>query len=502
MTAASFRASFRLASLFVIVMAPGSQFALAQSWPPPGSLSSTNTTVQAPPPPAPCTYSQTRYSWTFTDSKGVHTFPGSSVVAVPITRGRCYPFTESLDVWSTDGLYYLQATGGSGAVTGAAGYVNPKYIVVGVTYAPPGHLSNVTYTESTSLGTTVNHSSSFTSAFSESVSITAGMQSECQGGKGGSILGFAGGVCVTGTQSSEYSQGSTSSNSITLLNKASIQNRTTGTPDDFNPVNHDYDIVWLWLNPIAAFSIYQSSPSSIQSNGYGYDMSDQPAMDVWPVLLGYLNGDFHCLANDPNCDPEDARVLARSWAEGQSWPSGEGPGLTTVDLSNIAKADPWGANPSYTVTLAGVSPPTTMDGRFTIVPVSGADSQSFDYKQAGPGNGSGLTQTYTNENTMTTTISNGSNYMTQEAFGVEVKVGGSFFWQTVQFDFKQSSTFTWTHSNLSTSTTISDSTDSLSITGPPCPANPGPCSPQYSGFPEFDVYQDNFFGTFMFWGVN
>ena len=31
---------------------------------------------------------------------------------------------------------------------GVQGYINPKYVVVGVTYAPPGHSSYVTYTNS------------------------------------------------------------------------------------------------------------------------------------------------------------------------------------------------------------------------------------------------------------------------------------------------------------------------------------------------------------------
>jgi len=299
---------------------------------------------------------------------------------------------------------------------------------------------------------------------------------------------------------------SQNSTSVSVVNKTSIQNKTTGTPNDFAPVNHDYDLVWLWLNPIATFTYNPVSPKAIQWTGYGYDMADQPAMDVWPVLLGYLNGDFGCYAINSSCDPEDAAVLARSWVAKynlQTWPSGEQPGLTSNDLANIAKADPWGANPKYAVILGNYNPATTTDGRFTIAPVNGSNSQSFDYKQAGPGNGSGLTQTYTNENTTTTTDSSGNTYTFQEAFGLEEKVGGSFFWQSVQYDFKQTSTFTWVHSFLLTSNNISDSTDTLSITGPPCPAPPpGPCSPAYSGFPEFDIYQDNIFGAFMFWGVN
>jgi len=203
-------------------------------------------------------------------------------------------------------------------------------------------------------------------------------------------------------------------------------------------------------------------------------LTDQPAMDVWPVALGYLNGDFKrtdgspCYATDSTCDAQDAQVLSRSWATNQTWPTGEEPALTLNDLANVAKADPCGNNPAY-IQLGTVSPPTTTDGRFTIVPVSGSNSQSFDYKQAAPGNGAGLTQTYTNRNTVTNTVSSGNNYEYQEAVGIEVAVNGTFFWQSVQFDFKQTDTFTWDHGHMVTNSNTNTSTGSLSITGPSCP---------------------------------
>lgn len=473
----------------------------------PGTLKSTTTVTHISGngcPPG----TVTTYAWKFTDtSGGGHTFSGSTYVDANYIQilNYCH-FVDnvgSLDEWSSDGLYYLQATGSAGSVTAVSGHMNPKFIVIGVTYAPPGPSSSVTYENSTSRGTTINTGNSFSQGYSESISIT-GSTGNCSG-SGSGIFGFSGGVCVTGTQSTDYTMQSMNSSSISMVNKTSITDQTTGTPNSFSPVNHDYDLVWLWLNPITTFTFSPRSPKSIQWTGFGYDMADQPAIDKWPVLLGYLNGHFGCFAIDSSCDPEDAQELARSWVtkyNPQTWPVGDGPGLTMADLASIAKADPWGTNPSYAVILGSYSPPTTTDGRFTIAPVNGGNSQSFDYKQAGPGNGSGLTEKYTNENTNTTTDGAGKTYTFQEAFGLEEKIGGSFFWQSVQYDFKQTSTFNWVHSFLLTSNSITDSTDSLSITGPPCPASPGPCNPAYSGFPEFDVYQDNIFGSFMFWGVN
>ena len=44
---------------------------------------------------------------------------------------------------------------------GTPGIVNPKYVVVGVTYAPPGPSSYVQYTGTTNVGDTINPSKFF-----------------------------------------------------------------------------------------------------------------------------------------------------------------------------------------------------------------------------------------------------------------------------------------------------------------------------------------------------
>ena len=51
------------------------------------------------------------------------------------------------------------------------GYVNPKYIVVGVIYAPPGHLSNVDYRSSDLVSSTVPTKTSYTSGYTEGTTV-------------------------------------------------------------------------------------------------------------------------------------------------------------------------------------------------------------------------------------------------------------------------------------------------------------------------------------------
>ena len=200
---------------------------------------------------------------------------------------------------------FYPSSGGFGTASlvqiGAAiGYINPKYVVVGVTYAPPGPQSNVTYAGTTSVGNTTTIANSFSSDVGLSVSVSAGISAWGTGGK------------ITGTESTDYTQGSNDQYTTTISKSTTIAHYTTGTGDAFSPVNSDYDIIWLWLNPVVLLTYTPangSNPTSMQWNGYGYDPSDpsgryQP--DVYPVAVGWLNGDF---GDSLSID----KILARVW---------------------------------------------------------------------------------------------------------------------------------------------------------------------------------------------
>ena len=70
-----------------------------------------------------------------------------------------------------------------------------------------------------------------------------------------------------------------------------VQNgyQTGGTSSYFAPVNHDDDLIWVWLNPAVLFKV---APGYVAWEGYGYDGTDEAGMDIAPIALGYLNGDF------------------------------------------------------------------------------------------------------------------------------------------------------------------------------------------------------------------
>jgi hypothetical protein len=379
-------------------------------------------------------------------------------------------------------------TGGSASVvSGVTGFVNPKYVVVGVTYAPPGPSSNVTYTNSTFVGTTTTTTSSFTNDLGVTVSVSGGIGVW-------TILGGAG-VKMTDTDSTDYIQGTNSSSTVTMSKQTGVSYKTNGTGNAFSPVNHDYDTIWLWLNPLFIYTVYPGT-TNVQWNGYGYDPKDPSGtegLDVFGVQVGYLNGDF-------GADPSITTILARGWVTtnepGMIWPSGQGPGLTSADIANVLAADPF-TSPSYT--LPPLLPSTTADGRFTQ---EAYPPNPIEYAQAGLGNGGGLTTIYNAVYVDTQSVAQGTTNTFKQAVGTELAFTGGTWFNTWTLDIKTTDTLTWTNTWLNTLTTTNTLTDALSVTGPGCPQTSPPCVPAYAGPGQFVAFQDNQYGTFMFYPSN
>lgn len=367
------------------------------------------------------------------------------------------------------------------------GFLNPKYIVVGVTYAPPGPSSFVQYTGTTSVGNTSTVASSFANDVGFSISVKA------------SISGWGAGGAVTGSASTDYTQGSSSSTTNTLSKLTSLAYKTMGTGNAFSPVDSDYDTIWLWLNPVVLLTYTPATSNSvagIQWNGYGYDATDpsgEDQPDIYPVQVGWLNGHF---GNSSSVNT----ILARGWVTpGMIWPAGQGPGLTSTDIANIIAADPLTSS-SYT--LLESFPSTTSDGRFTMMEGSNSPNP-IAYDQAGPGNGGGLTTAYNTTQTDTQSVAEGTTSTFKQVFGMQEVFAATIFGTGVTATLKQTDTLTWTNSWLNTLNTTTTLQDSLSVTGPNCPAAPpGPCNPVYAGPGQFLLYQDNQYGTFLFYPSN
>lgn len=409
-------------------------------------------------------------------------------------------------------IYVAPTSGGSATLTiSIPGYINPKYIVVGILYAPPGGVvksgvasGNFDYSNSDLVSSTLSSKSSFNSSTATETSVSWS--------EGFSISGWANGNRTTGsTNSFKTSTTTTDSTAVTVQKTSGTTLGVNGPECPYVGVDHDYDIIEVWLNPVQLFTLTNNTAlqSLIQPNGYGFSTLDQPGMDVYQVYAGELNGDLPVRTSTTN-------AFARAWAAVENWPSGEGPGLTSQDEQNILQVDPyWNCTYSSAWTDGETSPcakppdPT----RFTE---SGGD-QNFPYAQPEPG-ASPDYKTYTYSYTDTDTQGYGITYQTTQTVGYEQTFKLTVFGVGFSDTLSQSWTTSNTYETSSQFTSSDTTTATATIWQPPCTEVNGACDPVYppsnaynpttcaaiSSLPlafgqgdQFYVYQDNLFGTFM-----
>jgi len=272
-----------------------------------------------------------------------------------------------------------------------------------------------------------------------------------------------------------------------------VQTIFSGTPIFNQPVNHDYDTILIWLNPVALISVYPSQPGQLAFNGYGYDEADTNLQgpDVLPVPVGCLNGHF------PSADCQQfAGELSRSWANGQQmFGTGQVPALTAADYAQIVSLDPL-ANPSYVFSPSQTYPNTTTDRRYTLSGDNAVIFSYFNYVQPPPGQQpekTVLTNVYTNLDSLGQNSS--SSY--SEAFGVDSNFSGGSFLSGISVDINASQTLNWTNTAGTTVTSTNTQTDTATIVDPVCNGTIV-CSPVSTAPVQWNVYQDNIYGSFEF----
>src|SRR5581483_5871018 len=393
-------------------------------------------------------------------------------------------------------LFTPSATTGGSAIVGTVGWANPKYKIIGVEYAPPGSKSSVTYGANTVVGTSTGVMSTFSSQDQQSVTTSAGF----------SIFGF--GSTETSTYSNDYTQEKDTSSSVAVTQTTSSSTGLSGYADPINGINHDYDYIFVWLNPIANFVIYpQANGNLVTWTGYGYDLNDTrdyPDMDLVGVQLGCLNGDFYAQytsgtnTNWLTCETVFNTNFNRSCALNNT--DGSGPGLTPSlatsvppynfcqhpgkDLYYICLADPY-SNPSYKLAFPSGST-TTTDGRFTACNGTGCTT-TIDYEP-------NLNTNYSQGYSTTTTTGQMDKYTYKQSFSLESKFSategsGKTFSATFTQNLGTTNTYTWTDQFNQTTNNSKSQTASFAIVGP---------AEGYVGPTQFVVYQDNLYGTFMF----
>jgi hypothetical protein len=436
-----------------------------------------------------------------------------------VTYKTTLPYGGTYQTWCLGGLAEENTVTFtvSAAPVGVQGLLYPKYVVVGVTYAPPGNgsgaVSTVQYTGTTAVGSTTTKGSSFSNDVGFSVSFQNGV-----GTPGGATLA-GGNVSLTATESTDYTQTSNNSTSITVSKSTSTAYTTNGYPTTFpitsgaapniNPASiaagstinpHDWDVIQVWLNAeqfFTAFPATSTTPVTFQLNGYAYDPTDLAGPDVYPIQVGCLNGDFTVAY----CSTQQG-VLNRAWVTSEMSPSTGAAGTAagcpetaqspsicpkTQDAYNILHSDLLAYNPGdsvYTLLNGTPLPSTTSDGRFTQFAYP---PNPVDYE---PGQTEGYTLTQMN----TQTESNGGSSQVNEKISVSEKISAGFLGLVKSsITFTESDTMNWTNTWLNSLTTTQTVQDAFTIKG----SNP----PNYVPG-EFIVYQDNQLGTFMFYPSN
>jgi len=376
--------------------------------------------------------------------------------------------------------------------TTTSGFLNPKFLIVGVMYAPPGAQSSATYGSNTVVGNSTGTDNSFSTQTTKSISI----------GTSAGIFGFM--DSKTTTETNSFTQAQDTSSTVAVSQTTSDSTSISGFSDPNKGVNHDYDYIFLWLNPIVQFTV-SNSTNAVVWNGYGYDLHDTPAypdMHVVGIQMGCLNGSFYQLyQSNPTLYPNWATCqdilnneYSRTWALNNA--DGSGPALTPTlanssapynfcqqqgtDLYNVCHADPF-SNSSYALTFSGGSP-TSTDGRFTACQNSGC-STTINYTP-------GIVRSYSQGYSTTTTQSQSATYSFDNTYSVESQFQTSGWLATLSAKLTNSTKLSWS-TKFSTSTNNSQGqTSSFTIVGPPA-GYPGPTT--------FVVYQDNLYGTFMFY---
>jgi hypothetical protein len=330
------------------------------------------------------------------------------------------------------------------AVTGT---LHPKYYILTVIYAPPGGLqfgqaaNIVKYGTSSTTGTTVDASSAFNQAYSVSASIETG------------FIGTAG-------VSFGYTRNSLHDTSEQITKTAGSEIDGFGPP--YDGINHDLDLIYLWLNPTIDITLHPGLPGSTAKPGsIEWHVDGGQQTDLTYVYVGWLK--------NPSQIPPGELQLLRSH------------GITTQDFAQMLKADPYAQ--------ASRLPPEVGDSVFaTMAP----DPKRFlplftTFPYEPPFQQGGFVPTLTVAVTKSTTDNNSSQVTNQYSVGVTVSAGTDLV--LIKDTLQASATWQWTDINTTTNSAGNAESATVTIAGPGF---------GYQGPTDMAVYYDVLYKTFLF----
>jgi hypothetical protein len=446
---------------------------------PGGSVSNTETDTYLPS--YPDLISSIQWSqWAWLDGANTwHYFPGTTtgrehyilhIDMDPTPTGMSY---SSMVSPASDNSCILYATGPNYSINTPTQAAHPKYYVLGVIYSPPGAGSTVTFNKATTFGTTNTVQNSFNNNFS--TQFTAGVNVNLAAANAG----------YQAVLTSGWSYTSINGTSVSLSTTISQNQTLTGTGTG---INHDNDIILLWLNPewdftgvgidrspMTAFNgaLGVNTAYATWENTYGGQSLPSNTMDVVAISVGELR--------TGQILPYNVTAMQRQW-DSDSQPSGWSPALTQNDYAAILNADPfWNCQTTLNSSNQIVGIPTVAQmnnlqpGRFTEVTIA-------DYI---PNWTSGRSDSNSYTNTTSQSVANAYS------LGYSWEVGGGVFF--AKAGLKVSDTLTWTQTYGSSTTDSGSATASFSVQGPTVPSGQ-----TYSGPTQIAVYRDNVYGSYMF----
>jgi hypothetical protein len=193
----------------------------------------------------------------------------------------------------------------------------------------------MTYSNQTTVGTSTGSENSFThsESLTESVGVNLG------------VFKLMDSVQETWTNTqdsaSTFSLNNITSDSEVVPGPCNVIPGTTtcaqaSQTDQSLGVEHESDVIWVWLNPVADYVI--TSPTTFVWGGYASDPSDPNSpdggMDVIPLSVSQLDG-------MSTITPAEWDILDRNWDPISS--GGAGP-ITQQDLQTILARDPFATN--------------------------------------------------------------------------------------------------------------------------------------------------------------
>jgi hypothetical protein len=408
------------------------------------------------------------YGFTTLCFKGFASNPGQSWLVQATASGHTYTSPLNYGWEPSDGTACWNIQGAGPAFEGHttvamtithlsnAGWIAPKWQVVGITYAPPGSKSTATYTSGFLSGTATKNTATFKTTESVSDKITGGFD----------LFGlFVGNT--TSTIAANWSQQQSSSTSISVANQYATGLIVPGPAPGTDGVDHDYDTVYVWVNAAVQLAF---NGNIVGFGGYNWDARDPiTGMDVVPLTVGELRG--------TQTIPADVRARLN-----RTWDSSLG-ALTSVDLLAIAETDPFYANPSY-------NPNSDPHHRFDLP--NGLDL-IINYVPE-PAGGQPTGETYTSQYSTTSEAGQTATQTFTTSYAFEGTASAAFI---LALGGSVTVSGQYTSTNEFSGTISSGTVQSANFT-----IYPPLSTDNYTGPTAIQVWKDNIYGTFMFYPEN